>query len=294
MKYYIIVLLLCPLFNIAQNLEWSGTIGNSGEKGKTLIHAALGRGGGGVFVDGQGRIFTGGGDRILVLDKDGKSLWATVLPVVPENTRYNYYLGGPSFAVAGGYLYFLAGEAKPFSENRTFFAPAYNLIHPNVMRMDMTPGAEAELVTKNDRFTFDDWLDVEFSLTSNVKKDSVFLGVRTHSTAPQNYTVFEIDPEMNICTPRYTWPIGGYRIAGDEAGCIYFGGANGVRKIDLNGRPMANYNNIALPRTGETQDWGGQFFTGSVMLSQDALWLMARFGYLGRFTRDMQPAPTIR
>ncbi len=170
----------------AATLECVGIVGNSGEQGKTLIHATLGRGGGGVVVDENGRIFTAGGDRILVLDANGKFLWDLPLPSFPERPEFNYFLSGPSFASADDTLYFTAGPALPYADNRTFADPPYNYLRSDVMQIEMVKDAQPEIVVP---FALNDPLDEEFCLTSNPYSNRVYLGLRTKTSAATSYTV---------------------------------------------------------------------------------------------------------
>src|ERR1051325_8166080 len=82
----------------AVELQFAGVVGNSGNDGMWLVHSSVGRWSGGVVVDQQGRIFTGGGDRILTLNHDGKLLWQTPLP------EKDWVIGGAQFTIGSKYL----------------------------------------------------------------------------------------------------------------------------------------------------------------------------------------------
>jgi hypothetical protein len=120
-------------------LGWAGVAGNSGASGSKLVRTTLGRGGGGVVVDG-GRIWTGGGDRILTLDSDGGLLWETSLP------QPKWVLGGATFASDSKYLYFVAGAPRPFRHNDSLLANPFTMVEPHLCRVEMKQGAAPQVL----------------------------------------------------------------------------------------------------------------------------------------------------
>ncbi len=80
------------------------------------------------------------------------------------------------------------------------------------------------------------------------------------------------------------------RFAFDEDGNIYCG-ENRIQKIDPDGKPAPDFTSIPLPGTGELAYTMATVYRGNVMLTKDALWLSVSPGFLGKFSRTMQPNP---
>ena len=122
----------------AAELQFAGVVGNSGGEGMWLVHSAGPSAGianlGGIALDARGRIFTGGGNRILTLNHDGKELWQTPLP---DKT---WVVGGNTFAVSGKYLYFIAGKLNPLQGGYSLLTSPFFMTEPNLCRVQMVPG----------------------------------------------------------------------------------------------------------------------------------------------------------
>lgn len=278
------VLLAChmPLTipGLAQRLEYAGVTGNSGEDGKTLIRTSVGRSGGGVVVDGQGRIFTGGGNRILVLDATGKLLWHVEMP------EEDWVLGGP-FAVGGKHLYFTAGPPVRYEGEMCHLHTPWSLIEPNVCRVEMAPGAQTEiLVTRKDIPLDPTVTRPVMTLASSPRSDKVYLGYTTASGGPESYSVFEV--LLKGLKPVFAKPIHHGGLAVDEEGCFYLGGDRVIQRVDSNGESTPGFTPVTLPSIVDSS-----FFVGAVMLTRNAIWDMGLYGLLGRFTRKYEPNPGI-
>ena len=94
----------------ALELQYAGTAGNSGSEGVELVKQGAGRQGGGVALDSAGRLWLGGGDRLIVVSAKGRQLWQTMLP------QAGWMIGQPTFAVfALAFLYFFGGHFIPWN-----------------------------------------------------------------------------------------------------------------------------------------------------------------------------------
>ncbi|MBI4023824.1 MAG: hypothetical protein HY360_02520 [Verrucomicrobia bacterium] len=263
----------------ALELQFAGVVGNSGEQGRTLVRSSIGRCGGGVVVDAQGRIFTGGGDRILTLNRDGKLLWQTPLP------EEDWVLGGATFAIGGKHLYFVAGKPIKLEGNFHLLYNPFTLTEPNLCRVEMAPGAAAEVVAEHGEFHCEDGWPLEIALTATADGSRVCLGYTT-SWKTSAYSVFEVCADGSL-SPLFTKNVKGGRVSVDEAGNFYLGGDSKVQKFNPRGEPLDSFSPVALPGLGAVPT----FYRGTVMLTRGALWDMGHYGFVGRFTRAMKPAP---
>jgi sugar lactone lactonase YvrE len=267
--------------SLQSKLEFSGTLGNSGGSGAALVHATWGRGAGGVAVDAQGRIFTGGGDRILALDSKGRQLFSLPLP------DPKWVVGGPDFALAGKWLYFLAGEPVPYSGNYTLIWNPFTLVQPNLCRVERQPGAKPEVVVKSTDFPpwQPQWIRPEISLMASTQGE-VFVAYLTSLNEPRNFSVFQI--EGYKLAPLFKLASAGSRASIDEDG-NFFIATDQIRKFDRLGQPVAGYTPWSLPSLGAV----ASSYSGAVMLTKNALWDMGNYGFIGRFTRDGKAAPGV-
>jgi len=285
MKLHILALLLtlaiAPAAAFAEGLEFAGVVGNSGAEGAAIVRTSVARSGGGVVIDASGKIFTGGGDRILALGPDGKRLWETPLP------QKDWVLGGPTFAIGGKFLYFIAGTPLPYQGIENLLTCPWTLVEPNLCRTEMTPDAKAEVVWARERFVWDPvWVRQEISLSASPKGDKAYLGYGTSWNREGKFAVFEIGPG-GIPSPLFEADVKGGRMSVDEDGNFFLGGDGQVRKVDRTGKPVAGFVPVALPGLGSAPT----SFRGAVMLTAGCLWDGGHYGFLGRFTRDFKPAP---
>ncbi len=279
---------LAALSARSAELRFAGVLGNSGGEGPTVVRAAPGRPAGGVVVDPQGRIFTGGSDRILVLSRRGTLLWETPLP------KPGWVLGGPTFAVAGQYLYFVAGPPARYEGNYNFLWNPFTLLEPHLCRVEMTPGATPAILAVPSAFRWNSpWWGGEVSLAPAPGGGSVYVGLSPARTdngrlAHDGYCVMQVQPDGTLTT-RYESPLNGGRLAVDESGCVYLGGGETVRKFNLDWQPAPDFTPTALPRLGAVPTR----YIGAVMLTKEALWETGHYGFIGRYTRAMQPHPGV-
>ena len=282
------VLVLSSLSARSAELTFAGVIGNSGGEGPTVIRSTAGRSGGGVVVDAQGRIFTGGGDRVLALSRRGNLLWETPLP------RPGWVLGGPTFAIGGQYLYFVAGPPLRYEGNYNYLWNPFTLVDPNLCRVDMTPGATPEVLATTPAFRWlGSWWGGEVSVAAAPGGQVAYVGFSPASVTNGNYTrdgycVMEVKPDATLAKV-YETPTGGGRVSVDESGSFFLGGGGTVRKFDKDWQPVAGFAPAALPRLGAVPTG----YSGAVMLTKDALWDMGHYGFVGRYTRTMQPNPGV-
>jgi hypothetical protein len=260
-----------PSVAAGQRLEGAGIVGNSGAEGSSLVRSVVGRSGGGVVVDPQERIFTGGGDRILTLDRDGRLLWQTPLP------HKDWILGGPTFAVSGKHLYFIAGP--PSSATYIGLQP-WTLVRPNLCRVEMASGAKPEALATTDKLRWDEHLYPEFTLTSSFKSAAVYLGHPTRGGS--SYAVFQVRGTTLVPLFEKTSGVKSNRVAVDEDGNLYLVVDGSVQKVNTKGEPVAGFTPAAT-LSG---------YLGSLMLTAGALWTTTGSnGVLARFTRQVKPNP---
>jgi hypothetical protein len=266
---------------LAAGLECAGIAGNSGGEGEAIVRTSVARSGGGVVVDASGRIFTGGGDRVLVLSPDGKRLGETPLP------EKDWVLGGPNFAADGKFLYFIAGKPLPYEGLDTLLVCPWTLVEPNLCRMEMAPDAKAQVVWARERFVWQPtWIRQEISLAASPKGGKVYLGYGTSWNREGKFAVSEIGP-AGTPSPLFEADVKGGRMSVDEDGNFYLGGDGQVRKVDRTGKAVAGFVPVGLPGLGTAPT----NFRGAVMLTAGALWDYGHFGFLGRYTRQFKAAP---
>ena len=264
-----------------RGLQWAGAVGNSGGAGTSLLRGDYGRGAGGVAVDGAGHIFTGGGDRIWALDENGQGLWQTALP------EKDWVLAGPSFALAGDYLYFVAGAPLGFGGN---YSPMWNpvtLAGFNICRVATKAGAQSEVVVMQDKIKWDPaWIRPEISLIANAAGE-VFVGHTISHGDAARFGVFKVkDGEL---VPHFETTGSNGRVSLDEAGYFYVGSGGKVRKFAPDGQPASGFKTVDLPGLGPVPSG----YSGAVMLTPGALWDVGVYGFVGRFDRAMTPAPGV-
>ena len=269
-------------------LSFAGVLGNSGGEGPTVIRSAVGRAGGGVVVDAQARLFTGGGDRILVLSRLGNRLWETPLP------QPDWVLGGPTFALAGKYLYFIAGKPSRYEGNYNYLWNPFTLVEPNLCRVETAPGAVPEVLAAAPTFQWlGAWWGGEVALAAAPGAQTAYVGfspacVTNGQYIRQGYRVMEVQPDGALVKVFET-PVAGGRLSVDERGCFFLGGGGMVRKFDRDWRPATDFAPVELPRLGAVPTG----YSGAVMLTGGALWDMGHYGFIGRYTRDMKPNPGV-
>jgi hypothetical protein len=257
----------------ALQLQYIGIVGNSGAAGTTLIRSTRGRLGGGVAVDKEGRIYTSGGDHIVVLNRDGKRLWENRLP------SPDWVVGGPTFAITGNYLYFLAGKPIPYADRSWSYE--WSMVEPNLCRVGLRPDAVAEVQVAANQFKNYSIRDISLSAIG----ESVYVGYTTSWSKPE-YSVFQVsDHELKLL---FTAPTSGGYASVDERGNFYLGGGRSVRKVDREGHDVPGFPQQPLA------DLGGAIssvYLGNLMLTRDAIWDTAALGYLGRYSREYKPDP---
>ncbi len=265
---------------------FAGVVGNSGGEGPTVIRGAVARMSGGVAVDARGRVFTGGGDRILCLSRRGNLLWETRLPK-PE-----WVLGGPTFAIAGRYLYFIAGKPVRYEGNYNYLWTPFTLVEPNLCRVDMILGAVPTVLAAPAAFGWlAPWWNGEVTVAAAPGGDTAYIGYTTASVTQGNYArdgyaVARVNADGTLM-PLFHVPQSWGHMSVDEAGNFYLGGGGTVRKYDPAGQPVPGFTPTPLPSLGAVASG----YSGAVMLTRDALWDMGHYGFVGRFTREMKPAP---
>jgi hypothetical protein len=269
----------------AVELQFAGTVGNSGAAGATLVHTTLGRQGGGVIVDKQGRIYTGGGDRIIVLNRQGHELWE-IRPPKPD-----FVIGFSNFTMSGDYLYFLAGPPVPWEKR--YYQANYTMVEPNLCRTRMTPSAVAQLVVPSTAFA--NYTKMDISLTSDVRTGQVYIGYETSWDTPGEFTVFRAEDNGTL-HKVFATAVSNGGLACDEAGNFYVGGYAGNGGIGNTGQ-ISKFDSAGNSAPGT---WpmkfpdlvvAGSFFYGEAMLTPGAIWEMGGNGFLGRYTRDFKPDP---
>lgn len=285
---FLFLLALSALSVRAVELTFAGILGNSGGEGPTVIRSTVGRNGGGGAVDAQGRIFTGGGDRILVLSRRGNLLWETRLP------KPGWVLGGPTFAIAGKYLYFVAGPPARYEGNYNYLWNPFTLVEPNLCRVATVPDSVPEVLAAPATFRWlGSWWGGEVTVTAAPGRTSAYVGfpparVSNGSYSRDGYCVLEAKPDGTL-TKVYESATGGGRVSVDESGSFYLGGGATVRKFDAAWQPVPGFAAKVLPSLGAVPTG----YSGAVMLTKDAIWDMGHYGFVGRYTRDMRPNPGV-
>ncbi len=272
-------------------LEWIGVVGNSGGNGEgwAVNRGVQGRSGGGVVVDKQGRIYTGGGDRILVMNANGQRLWENKIP-------NKWLIGGATFAFAHGYLYFIAGIPFNFEGNFNHLMPPWILVQPNICRIKCNPDASVEvLVPRSKLATWSDpWYSRDATLTASEDGLHLYIGYNQLKYTQQDgykilgYLVQEVVADGTLQT-MFLDPISGGRVNMDEAGNFYLGGGSTVRKVTTAGQPVVEFTPTPLSSMGAVPTG----YTGSVMLTTDRIWDAGHYGFIGTFTRDMKANPGV-
>jgi len=255
----------------ALELQFAGVIGNSGD-----ITTTIGRTGGGVVVDAQGRIFCGGGDRILVLSRDGRRLWDYALP------QPDWVLGGPGFAVVGDQLFFIAGKPDDHPTESWEFRPGPRAVVPNVCRVRMLPESPVEVVVGTDKLAWTSPYESGW-LTLSARGDDLFLGYRP---AGKPYTVAQIAPDGAL-TPLFEHDAASMSV--DEEGSFYLGSGDRVAKVDRHGQPVPGFTPSRPPYLGAVPS----MLQGQVMLTRGALWDGGPYGFIARFDRQYRSAPGV-
>jgi len=280
------VLLGCPAGTTT--LVFSGVVGNSGGEGPTTIRAAVGRTGGGVVVDARGRLYTGGGDRILVLSRRGTLLWTLPLP------KADWVLGGQSFAIGGKYLYFIAGKPVPHEGAFHYLWSPFSLVEPNLCRIALTTDAQPQIMAPPATFHWlGSWWSGEVTLCAAPDAQTVYVGFNVASAVDGNYTrdgysIMAVAEDGKLRSVFHTAENGG-RFSVDETGNVFLGTNGQVRKLTSSWQPAPEFTPVALPGLGAVPT----NYTGAVLLTKDALWDVGHYGFLGRFTREMRPIPGV-
>jgi hypothetical protein len=287
----IIIMLSSAIYAANSSLEWVGVVGNSGGGGEawSVVRSILGRSGGGVVGDGKGRIYTGGGDRIVVMNADGKKLWENKIP-------NKWQLGGATFTFAHGYLYFIAGIPYDYSGNFNHLMPPWILVQPNICRVKCNPDAKVEVIVPRSKLTTwsDPWYSRDVMVTSSVDGEHLYIGYSQMKYTPADgykilgYLVQEVLPDGTLQT-MFLDPINGGRISMDEKGNFYRGGGNKVYKVSITGEPLPDFTPVTLPSMGAVPTG----YTGSVMLTKDRVWDAGHYGFVGIFNREMKSSPGV-
>ncbi len=291
LTFFCLLLLSSFIHAEGDSLEWVGTVGNSGGGGEgwSVVRTILDRSGGGVVVDAKGRIYTGGGDRIVVMNTDGKRLWETKVPD-------KWMLGGATFAFAHGYLYFVAGIPYDFSGNFNHLMPPWILVQPNICRVKCIPDAVVEVVVPRSKLTTwsDPWYSRDVTLTSSSDGTHLYIGYSQMKYTPVDgykilgYLVQEVMADGTLQT-MFLDPVNGGRISMDETGNFYRGGGNKVYKVNINGEQIQDFIPVSLPSMGAVPTG----YTGSVILTKDRIWDGGHYGFVGTFTREMKSYPGV-
>jgi hypothetical protein len=255
----------------ALELTYAGVVGNSGEAGMGLVLSPIGKSGGGVALDAQERIFCSGGDRILVLNRDGRRLWEYRLP------KPGWVLGGEGFAVVDGSLFFLAGEPLPLAGHNAGKRGDSREVVPNLCRVKMLPEQEAEVLIPAEKLPWKSGL-----LTLASRGQELFLGGPLPASG---YTVNRVSPEGTL-SPLFSVKNAGF-FSVDERGDFYLGSGEQVVKVDAAGNPVADFRQAVPPKLGATPT----SLRGQVLLTQGAIWDGGAYGYLARMDRQYRGYP---
>lgn len=259
----------------ATSLQYAGVVGNSGESGTSLIRGSEIRGGG-VVVDHAGRVYASTGDRIVVTNADGRRLW----DIHPPDEQW--IIGGQNLVIHDGSVWFIAG--RPYQRvggfHLRFYPPA--LVYPNICRAPARPGVHASVVVTTRQLA---WLNPSahgrIILAANARRLLVGLSLpREH-----RFRVSELKNETITTLFEIDGRGGGMNI--DDSDTVWLGAGGMVRKFDLNGTPVAGFEPVTMPSLGPVPS----DYSGMVMLTRDVMWDYGHYGFLGRFTRDIEPAP---
>ncbi|MEI6518866.1 MAG: hypothetical protein WCO98_02295 [bacterium] len=288
---FLMVMLSSAINAADSSLEWVGVVGNSGGGGEawSIVRGILGRSGGGVVVDTKGRIYTSGGDRIIVMNTGGKRLWETKVPD-------KWMLGGATFAFSHGYLYFIAGIPINYEGNFNHLMPPWILVQPNICRIKCNPDALPEVLVPRSKLTTWSypWYSRDVALTASADSTHLYVGYSQMKYSPADgykilgYLVQEVLNDGTLQT-MFLDPVNGGRISMDETGNFYRGGGNKVYKVSIKGVPLPDFTPVALPSMGAVPTG----YTGSVILTKDRIWDAGHYGFVGTFTRDMKSAPGV-
>lgn len=255
----------------ALELTYAGAVGNSGEAGMGLVLSPIAKSGGGVTLDAQERIFCSGGDRILVLNRDGRRLWEYRLP------KPGWVLGGEGFAAVDGSLFFLAGEPLPLAGHNAGKRGDSREVVPNLCRVKMLPEQEAEVLIPAEKLPWKSGL-----LTLASRGQELFLG---GALPGSGYTVHRVSPEATL-SPLFSVQAAGF-FSVDERGDFYLGSGEQVIKVDASGNPVADFRQAVPPKLGST----ATSLRGQVLLTQGAIWDGGAYGYLARMDRQYRGYP---
>lgn len=280
----LIAITLCALSARALELQFAGVVGNSGEGGAMTIRSAVGKGGGGVAVDIKGRVLVSGGDRILALNRQGHRLWETPLP------KPDWVVGGDSFALADGHLYFFAG---PPQEHRPGNPWTWQEVYFNLCRVAVSPEAKAEVVASATALKYYNSLVTgRWFLTAGANRaylGRIFSALYSSGLyAKDAHDFSEILPDGTLRALFDDIPFG--RVSADEDGAFYLSGViqgkGGVHKVDREGRDLPAFPPAPRPALAPPYGWEGK-----LMLTKNAIWDAGNNGFVGRFTRDLKLDP---
>lgn len=255
----------------ALEMNYAGVLGNSGEAGWGLVRSCIAKSGGGVILDENERIFCAGGDRILVLNRDGRRLWEFKLP------KPDWVLGGEGFAAVDGWLFFLAGEPLPLAGHNAGKRGDSREVVPNLCRVKMLPEQEAEILISAENLP---WKSGLITLAAN--KSEIFIG---GLLSRSGFTVYRVLPDASLA-PVFNKPAVSF-FSVDEQGEFYLGSSEQVVKVDASGAPVAAFAPVAPPKLGAV----ATALRGQVLLTKGALWDGGRYGYLARMDRRYQGFP---
>jgi hypothetical protein len=196
-----------------------------------------------------------------------------------------WVLGGPTFALGGRHLYFLAGAPEPFAHNNNLLANPFTMVALNLCRVETAHGAKVEVIAKSETFqSTPKSYGSEVTLASH--GDEVFAGYTSSSVGQGTYAVLKIEADGKL-TPLFEAATKGGRLSVDEDGHFFIGGNKQVNKYTRAGQPAPNFTSWAIPSLGPVPTE----YIGAVMLTRNSVWDFGHYGFVGRYTREGKPQP---